>query len=342
MSKLLTRDSFRENVFKRDQYKCVNCKNEGQDAHHLLERRLFDDGGYYLDNGVTLCGECHIKAEQTILSVDDLREKAGIINIILPEHLYADQVYDKWGNAILPNGTRVIGELYEDESVQKILTSGGVLNTFTNYIKYPRTYHLPNSNATKDDKTLENDSQFQNKEVVASLKYDGENCTWYNDYMHARSINSGSHESRNLVKGLWAQKAWQLSEGMRVCGENMYAKHTVYYDNLPSYFMMFSIWDKLKCLSWKETLEYAELLEIETVPVIFEGKYNLKEINSEFEKYKANHEGYVIRLSDEFTYGNFRKSVAKFVQPEFRNQVNEAHGHWISKKIIPNQLLKSI
>jgi hypothetical protein len=335
---LLTRDAFRENVFKRDQYKCVNCGNKGQDAHHLLERRLWDDGGYYLNNGVTLCGDCHIKAEQTLLSVEELREKAGITTIILPEHLYIDQIYDKWGNAILPNGKRLIGELFEDESVQKILKTGGVLNDFTKYIKYPRTYHMPGSLGTKDDKMLEDDSQFYNKKVVVTLKMDGENTTWYNDYSHARSIDSGSHESRNWVKGLWAQKAWQLSEGMRICGENLYAQHTIHYDSLPSYFMVFSIWDKLKCLSWEETEEYIQLLELECVPVIFKGNYNRKEIDAEFEKYKDSNEGYVIRIEDEFNYGDFRKSVAKYVQPQFRQQINNSHGHWISKKIIQNKI----
>jgi len=43
---LLTRDEFREAVFARDHHRCVICRNEGKDAHHILERRLFDDGGY--------------------------------------------------------------------------------------------------------------------------------------------------------------------------------------------------------------------------------------------------------------------------------------------------------
>ena len=52
---LLSRDEFREGVFERDGHKCVVCKEQGKDAHHILERRLFNDGGYYLDNGATLC-----------------------------------------------------------------------------------------------------------------------------------------------------------------------------------------------------------------------------------------------------------------------------------------------
>lgn len=53
---LLTRDDFREFVFKRDNHKCVVCGEPAVDAHHILERRLFHDSGYYLDNGASLCG----------------------------------------------------------------------------------------------------------------------------------------------------------------------------------------------------------------------------------------------------------------------------------------------
>ena len=82
---LLLRDEFREGVFARDGYKCVFCKKtaeqtpEGKlDAHHIIERRLWNDGGYYLDNGATVCEEHHLLCEQTVYSVEDVREAAGI------------------------------------------------------------------------------------------------------------------------------------------------------------------------------------------------------------------------------------------------------------------------
>jgi hypothetical protein len=123
--KLLTRDDFREGVFKRDKYKCVFCDQPAQDAHHILERRLWTNGGYFLDNGASVCGEHHIKCETTEISVEDVRLACGITQAVIPEHLYDDQVYDKWGNPVMPNGTRLQGELFFDESVQKILGQGG-------------------------------------------------------------------------------------------------------------------------------------------------------------------------------------------------------------------------
>lgn len=63
-AKLHTRDEFREKVFSRDNSLCVICGKPAKDAHHIIERRLFTDGGYYLDNGASLCETHHILAEQ--------------------------------------------------------------------------------------------------------------------------------------------------------------------------------------------------------------------------------------------------------------------------------------
>jgi hypothetical protein len=100
---LLTRDAFREGVFKRDNHRCVICGARALDAHHIIERRLFADGGYYLDNGASVCEEHHLLCEMTVLTVDQVREACGIRRIVVPQHLYPDQAYDKWGNPVLAN-----------------------------------------------------------------------------------------------------------------------------------------------------------------------------------------------------------------------------------------------
>jgi hypothetical protein len=173
----MTRDEFRQSVFERDNHKCVICGKDAQDAHHIIERRLWDDGGYHLDNGVSLCGYHHIAAEQTHLSCEDLRMAAGIENVIIPSHLYDEYEYDKWGNIMLPSGERLKGELFFDHSVQKILKQGKVLYLFSKYIKYPRTLHLPWSpGLTNDDRQLKSTEHFEGREVVVTVKMDGENC----------------------------------------------------------------------------------------------------------------------------------------------------------------------
>lgn len=341
MNTLLSRDNFRNGVFERDKHVCVICQAPAQDAHHILERRLFDDGGYYLNNGASLCGKCHILAEQTILSVEEIREACGIKKPVFPEHMYPDQVYDKWGNIINNNGTRIRGELFGDESVQKILKEGNVLDKFLPYVKYPRTFHLPFSyGRTDDDRALKDCSIFENQEVVISLKMDGENTTGYYDgYIHARSVDSRNHPSRNWVKGFLSAKLFDLPKGWRICGENLYAKHSIHYTDLSSYFLAFSIWDESNhCLSWKDTVEWCQLLDIHTVPILYQGVWDetvAREIAHTIETEKRDSwEGFVVRLADKFHYSQFSKSCAKMV----RSNHVQTNTHWIKTEIVPNKL----
>lgn len=331
--KPLTRDEFRSSVFARDGYECVVCGKRGQDAHHLLERRLWPDGGYYLDNGVTLCGEHHLEAEMTLLSVEDLRYKAGITKIIVPPHLYADHVYDKWGNVILPNGTRMKGELFYDYSVQKILNQGGVLVQFTDFVKYPRTHHLPWSPGINDDDRVMDPWALEGKEVVVTEKMDGENTSMYRHGIHARSVDGRSHPSRDWVKNFWSGIKHDIPEGWRICGENLYAKHSILYQDLPSYFMGFSIWDdKNVCLDWDETLEWFRLLDITPVPVIFRGEYN-EELMRKWTVGVSNQEGYVIRTAARIPYEDFKDLVGKWVRPDHV----QTSKHWFyGQPVTPN------
>lgn len=342
MSKLLTRDQFREAVFDRDGSVCVFCSEPAVDAHHILERRLWGDGGYYADNGVSVCREHHLQCERTLISPEDCREAAGIRKAILPEHLYPDQVYDKWGNPILPNGQRLKGDLFWDESVQKVLAEGGVLDLFTHYVKYPRTYHLPWSpGITDDDRAHKTTEQWEGREVVVGLKMDGENTSMYTDYIHARSIDSPNHPSRNYVKGLWSQFCGDIPEGWRICGENMYAEHSIKYDDLTSYLIGFGVWtDRNICLSWDDSLEWFELLGIEPNRTLYEGPYNEKLIRElENDLNFERDEGYVMRIRDSFTYNEYRKYVGKYVRA---GHVQSAK-HWMhGQQVIPNRLREGV
>src|SRR6185369_15458032 len=155
-----------------------------------------------------------------------------------------------------------------DESVQKILKSGGVLDKFLPHVKYPRTYHLPFSKGrTDDDRALKDCSQFEGKEVVVTIKMDGENTTGYQSgHVHARSIDSDNHPSRSWVKNFLSTCLHELPQNWRLCGENLYAKHSIHYKQLASYFYLFSMWDdRNNCLSWDDTVEWARLLDLSTV-----------------------------------------------------------------------------
>jgi hypothetical protein len=336
--KLLSRNEFREGIFARDRHKCVFCDNPAADAHHIIERRLWPDGGYYLDNGASVCGDHHILCEQTIISVEDVRNACGIQRIIVPPHLYADQPYDKWGNPVLTNGQRLKGELFFDESVQKVLAQGNALELFSNWVKYPRTHHLPWSDGVNDDdRVIESLLAFVGNRVVVTEKMDGENTTLYRDYTHARSIDGRNHPSRSWVKQFWSRISADIPEGWRVCGENLYARHSIHYIELPTYFMGFSIWDERNvCLGWDETVEWFTLMNITPVPILYDGIFDEKTIRRLWDAKNWDRcEGYVVRLADPIDYGEFRHKVGKFVRKEHIQTVK----HWMYGQPIERNLL---
>lgn len=58
IQKLLNRNKFNENTFKRDKYKCVFCNDTKIVAHHWA-------------------------VEKTDISVEDVRKSSGITNLII-------------------------------------------------------------------------------------------------------------------------------------------------------------------------------------------------------------------------------------------------------------------
>lgn len=333
----MDRTDFRETVFARDGNKCVVCGQKADDAHHLLERKLWSDGDYIADNGVSLCNSCHISAEQTRLSVEELREAAGITTVVVPDHLFSDGLYDKWGNLILEDGSRLPGPLYEDTSVQKALRTGGAISLFRTHWKYPRTLHLPWSGGlnVNDEKQIPSLDSLVGQEVVVTEKMDGENTTMYHDFIHARSVSSGGHPSRSWVKNLHSKIAHDIPVGYRVVGENLFAAHSVRYDNLPSYFMMFSIWHRDVCMSWDETVEWAELLGLDLVPVLYEGVFDEAAARKLAATQDRNrHEGYVVRARRSFFARDFHLLVAKYQRD---NHVTTG-SHWMAGPVTTNGL----
>jgi hypothetical protein len=336
---LLTRDSFRESVFKRDNHTCVFCSAPAVDAHHIIDRRCWPDGGYYLENGASVCEEHHLQCEMTVISVEQVREAAGIDYVCVPDFVYEDERYDKWLSMYLPSGMRSKGPFFHDPSVQKILKMGGVLDQFSDLQKYPRTMHAPWSEGVHDDdRVIQSMGAFVGRRVIVTEKMDGENTTLMRDICHARSVDSRHHSSRDWVKNFWGGIKHDIPEGWRVCGENLYAEHSIRY-KLDTYFQGFNIWNEANmCLSWEETLLYFELLAIKPVKVLFDGIYDEEAIKGLYNSKKdwESCEGYVIRVADSFHLSHFKNSVAKFV----RKGHVQTGKHWLyGRQIKPNDLV---
>lgn len=58
------RAAFRQAVFERDNHRCVTCGRPAVDPHHVTDRNDLPNGGYVVENGISLCGPCHELAEQ--------------------------------------------------------------------------------------------------------------------------------------------------------------------------------------------------------------------------------------------------------------------------------------
>lgn len=127
MTTLLTRDEFTRRVAARSSGRCVACSSAGTAAHHIMDRKLFPDGGYYLANGAFLCDGCHWKAETTEMTVEQVRSMAGIEETVLPPGFVLGTRYDKWGNIVREDGLREPGPLSSDTGCRRALAKGGYL-----------------------------------------------------------------------------------------------------------------------------------------------------------------------------------------------------------------------
>lgn len=207
------------------------------------------------------------------------------------------------------------------------------------YIKYPRTPHLPWSRGISSDDTVlvETDvAFFSGKRVIISEKMDGECTTLYRNKVHARSLDSANHPSRNWVKNFWGMIRHNIPEDIRICGENCFAKHSIHYTNLPSYFLGFNAWRENVCLAWDETIDLFNKIGIIPVKVLYDGIFSMDAIKS----IKINEnlvEGYVVRVSSEFFIDDFAKNVGKYV----RDKHVQTDVHWMHQAVTPN-ILKEI
>lgn len=311
----LTRQEFKNEVFKRENYKCAMCDKAAVDAHHIVDRGCYPDGGYYVDNGVALCAAHHVDAEKGLITCTELREAAGIQCVVLPDNLDPRILYNKWGRPLSKNKLH----------------------------KYPKIWHLPWSRSldTHDRVFTDEDveSFFEGREVVITEKLDGENTNMYNDHIHARSMDSGHHVSRSWVKALHASIKHEIPDNWRVCGENVYAKHSILYHGLPTAFFVFGVYDENNtCLSWEDTKYFAEILGLACVPVLEDNKLFQRSIHEEVYTgestfNRSEQEGYVVRLKGQINWTQHCISYAKFVRP---NHVR-TDKNWMTQPMIKNE-----
>ena len=218
--------------------------------------------------------------------------------------------------------------------------------------KYNRTFHIPWSpGGTNDDKRAKM-AGFYGLDIVITEKMDGSNTSLETDGCFART-HSGppNHPSFDALKAMHATIKYKIPHGLQLFGEWCYARHSIEYNELPGYFMLFNVRDLNRVhgdtpnpmwLAWEEVEMWAEEIGVPTVPVLFKGKVwgdrELEELTNSFMNQPSAcggiREGVVIRLADEFVERSFDYCVLKCVRA---NHVQTSE-HWKDQEIIKNKL----
>jgi hypothetical protein len=208
------------------------------------------------------------------------------------------------------------------------------------YVKYPRTWHLPDSpnRGADGDHVFAGYDTFEGREVVVTEKLDGENTTIYADgYCHARSLSSGYHPTRTWVRALAGRIAYALPAGFRISGENTFGRHSIAYDALPSYFQLFAVYDGDTCLSWDETAAWSQRLEVDLVPLLYRGGFDRARVLALLDGPSAfgpEREGVVVRWADAFDVADHQRAVGKLV----RKDHVKTDQHWMHGEVSANGL----
>lgn len=317
--KLLTRDVFRTNVFNRDNHKCIIpwCNNNAVDAHHIIERKLWEDEGYYMCNGASLCEIHHKMAERNQIMPQVLWKYINAQKYIVPNNFKNKLDYTKWGKLLpMPNRIRP---------------------------KYPTTFYLPNSPVPPEHTKDVGDGRLVGVDSVTTIKMDGSNVKLNSEFVAARNGSSAEHKSFDLLKALHINFKELIPKNIDVFGEWLYAKHSIHYKGLDNYLQIFSIYniDTHMFGSWDDVVSMGKKLGVNTVQAVWikppqENEYKfLSRIKTVVEDViSKGHEGIVVRNRFGYHFSQHSENVMKFVR-EGHVQTDK---HWSSQKIIRNLL----
>jgi len=151
--------------------------------------------------------------------------------------------------------------------------------------RYPRTHHLEGSRLQPGDHDLDQVplAELRGTYCVIEEKLDGANAGISVDDTGRVRLQSRGH----VLVGGPREKHWDLFKqwahshevalakavaGLTLYGEWLYAKHTVFYDELPHYFLEFDIRDASGAF-WSTARRAAHLagLPIASVPILWQG-----------------------------------------------------------------------
>lgn len=253
-------------------------------------------------------------------------------------------------------------------------------------LKYPRTPHLECSRLQPGDEDLSRIafSAIKGKHLVVEEKIDGANSAVSFDTEGTLLLQSRGHY---LVGGYRERhydllKTWAsvhrdsfydvLGSRYVMYGEWMYAKHNIFYDSLPHYFLEFDVFDREEkvFLDTRSRQKLLSPLPVVSVPVLAEGEFNSREkllsligrsnyiserrnevLTETFIRLGLKAEMANIGDSDGTMEGLYIKieengvvvDRLKYVRASFsQQQMIESATPWIDRPIIPNGLAGSL
>lgn len=248
-------------------------------------------------------------------------------------------------------------------------------------LKYPRTHHIEGSRLQPGDEDLTSAplASLAGKNLVVEEKVDGANAgvSFEGGRLRLQSrghyLTGGPRELHFALFKQWAaahEAALREALGERyvMYGEWLYARHTVYYDDLPHYFLEFDVFDREagEFLSTPRRRGLLEGLPVRSVPVLREGRVahgdDLRALvgpsrfkSPAWRECLANEAsergldvGRAVRETDpsDLMEGLYLKveeggRVAeryKFIRASFLTAVLDSGSHWLDRPIIPNRL----
>ncbi len=253
--------------------------------------------------------------------------------------------------------------------------------------KYPRTHHIQGSRSQPGDEDL-NDvpfNQIKGRSLIVEEKMDGSNCAISfgeeNQLLlqsRGHYLTGGPRERHFALFKTWAASFTNelfeiLGQRYIMYGEWLYAKHTMFYDALPHYFMEFDIFD-IQDQIFLDTPSRQELLKeypfIVPVKVLHQGPLNrLKDLEAFLGPSFFLSDDFILNLKSIASSMQLNSEVIieetdcsgdmeglylkveengvvteryKYVRKDFMTRILNSGSHWLDRPVIPNQLAAEV
>ena len=129
-----------------------------------------------------------------------------------------------------------------------------------------------------------------------------------------------------------------LGDNLILFGEWCAARHSLAYDHLVDWFLVFDVYDRQAQRFWSSSRrnEFAKSLCLQIVPEVFRGKATMATLKEFLQEYPSSFrngpmEGVVVRRES----GDWLDERAKLVRPDFTQAIGE---HWRRRRIEWNHL----